>query len=126
MSLKMFLTLLLCYAALMSASVPNVPAKGALTGVITDSNGAIIPEATIRVQHWVFDQYMQHPREKCDGEFYTNAKGRFNVALQPGDYDVFIAYPSMSPVAKKVEIKNGKTTELNRELKIDPLTKVVE
>ncbi|HKW75564.1 MAG TPA: carboxypeptidase-like regulatory domain-containing protein [Terriglobales bacterium] len=124
--MKRNLRLILLCGALFLSGACDEPKPGTLKGVITDPNGAIIVEATIRVQHWTFDKDMHHPREKCDDELYTDDAGRFAISLQPGDYDVFIAYPGMSPVAKKIEIKSGKTATLNRQLKFDRLTKLIE
>jgi Carboxypeptidase regulatory-like domain len=114
-----------CSLALFIPALCNQLPTGTFTGVITDPNGAIIPGAFIRVQDWDSDQ-TSHPKLRCDGEFQANSSGRFTIELRPGDYDVFIAYPGISPFAKKVEIKKGKVTKLNRKLSVDRLTKFIE
>lgn len=126
MRVKKVLAILICGLFSLSLGISENSPAGTLTGVITDPVGAIVQGATIRVQHWVFDKYMHHPRETCDAEVYTDDAGRFSVSLPPGEYDIFIGYPSMSPVAKKIEIKSGKATTLNRQLKFDPLTKFID
>jgi hypothetical protein len=41
---------------------------------------------------------------------------RFEISLDPGVYDVFIAAPGFAPMCKTVEISRGKTTAFNARL----------
>ena|SRR6185312_752821 len=119
------LAMLCCTLLALAAQRSDIPREG-LSGVITDPNGAILPEATIQVQHWKFASYGQHPQAACDSVTHSDQNGRFSVSLPPGSYDVFVSYPTMSPVAKKIQIAVGKYTLFNVELKFDPLTKFIE
>ena len=119
------LAMLCCTLLALAAQRSDFPREG-LSGVITDPNGAILPEATIQVQHWKFASYGQHPQAACDSVTHSDQNGRFSVSLPPGSYDVFVSYPTMSPVAKKIQIAVGKYTLFNVELKFDPLAKFIE
>ncbi len=122
MRIKFVLAVMMCCGAIFCSALTDEPSHGIFAGVITDSSGAIIPEATIRVQHWVYDEFGHHPREKCDAEVYTDGEGRFSIRLPVGGYDVFIAYPGFAATTRGVRIKSGQTTTLNVELAVDPLT----
>jgi len=53
---------------------------------------------------------------KLDGTAKLTQNRRFEVSLEPGVYDVFVAASGFAPMCKTVEIAAGKTTVLKARL----------
>ena len=92
------------------------PKSGKLRISVVDPAGAVVPGAKILII----------PSVGSEQAGYTDGKGLFTTDLPQGDYDVFVSFQVFSPVAKKMRLKAGKTTEYPVKLKFDPLTKFVE
>jgi hypothetical protein len=82
--------------------------EGELTGTVTDiGEGAPIPKAYVLVH--------SEATNKDVGE-KVSSRARFDVSLEPGDYDVLIAAPGFAPACKRVEIKSATTTDFSPKL----------
>lgn len=123
MAINRLLAVFICCVALLTLGICEDSTDGVLTGVVTDPDGAVVPDATIRIQHWTYDKFGQTPREKCDAEIYADRAGRFAVRLHPGGYEVFVGFPGLAAVVKSVRIRSGKTTKFNQRLRFDPSAK---
>lgn len=69
---------------------------------------------------------LNHPVPDIRPPVYADSSGRFSVQLPPDVYDVFVAYPTFAPYAKRVRVEAGKNVVLDCELPFDRLTKWVE
>jgi hypothetical protein len=94
--------------------------SGTLKGVVTDSAGAVIPGALVRVERWKTNDARQFFLAN-EIPMYTGTNGEFSRLLPPGIYDVFISGALFSPVAKKVKIESNKVTMVSPQLQYDPL-----
>ena len=103
----------------------SVAEEGLLTGVIKDGNGAVIPGAAVRIQHWIVDSETKRNMLALDTIVRADEHGHFEASLASGAYDVFISYFGLTPVAKKVRVLAGNKTVFDAELAFDPLTKYV-
>lgn len=100
---------------------------GTLGGVVRDGSGAILPDASILIQHWQPDpNNLSRVVAVTEPIIYADNQGRFSVDLPAGLYDVFIAYPSLSPWARLVKVSPGKTSSFDCELAFSPLVKMIE
>jgi hypothetical protein len=80
----------------------------AITGHVTDSEGAIIAKARVLI-HWdptsrrtsVTNDQIQ------DVSVLTDERGAYSVPVATGFYDVFVSAPAFTPVAAKVVVKEG-------------------
>jgi hypothetical protein len=98
---------------------------GILKGMVTDPAGAVVADVPIRIQHWERDQ-LGHPALIEDTLLKTGRSGDYSVSLPAGVYEVFLTFPSFSPVARRIRVEAGKTVEVTFKLKFDPTTKFVE
>jgi carboxypeptidase family protein len=96
----------------------------AITGQITDSEGAVIANARVLV-HWDSSGSAVGLRDnigtKQDVIVVTDARGRYSAIIAAGFYDVFVSAPAFTPIAAKVIVKQGQKTMLNAKLYVDPL-----
>jgi len=91
--------------AVFSAAAFAQAGTGAITGVVTDANGAVIPNATVKAT------------SKARGnEVTVTASGegiyRF-VALEPGEYSVTASGGSFAAQTKTVQVQVGRATDAN-------------
>lgn len=99
-------------------------ANGTLKGVVTDSEGAAIRHATVRV-HW--DEsgagvgLKTNVGIKQDLTANTNEKGEFSLEVPPGFYDVFISANAFTPQCRKVRVRPGETASFSPKLSTDPI-----
>ncbi len=107
MTISKFMKLIsaLAMCAVFSAAAFAQAGTGAITGVVTDANGAVIPNATVKAT------------SKARGnEVTVTASGegiyRF-VALEPGEYTVTASSGSFSGQTKTVQVQVGRTTDAN-------------
>jgi len=98
----------------------GVPAEN-FRGLVRDAAGGGLPGASVLVQRWEWDHSTKRPRLVSTPPIQTDDEGRFSVYLPPGLYDVFVSYPVMEPVARKVEIKPVTPTNLDCRLELSPL-----
>lgn len=118
------LLILLLIAA--SLSVPiRASSLGTLQGIVTDSTGAVVPDATIMVVHWTADS-RNHLNPSVEPMVRTDSQGRFSIQLPAGLCDIFISYSMFSPFAKKVKIDADKVTTLKPKLAFDRLVHGIE
>ena len=61
-----------------------------------------------------------------DSLLKTDMYGQYSLNLNPGLYDIFITFPSFSPVAKRVKVEAGKVTDFSPKLTFDRITRFVE
>ena len=121
---------LLCAPSLLSrqgVAAADAQSRGNLSGTVIDASGAVIPNAAIRIEHWMLDRagqgrWLLHE----DALITTNGAGGLSVSLPPGTYEVFVSYVGMVPLAKNVDIKEGNTTKLKANLRFGPHTKLIE
>ncbi|MEZ5427402.1 MAG: carboxypeptidase regulatory-like domain-containing protein [Pyrinomonadaceae bacterium] len=91
---------------------------GSITGIVKDTNGAIIPNATVSLTS-----------ERTGLEKTTTASGDgiFSfILLQPGRYKVTAGGGNFAEQALDVEVQVGRTTDANFELGAGDVTAVVE
>jgi carboxypeptidase family protein len=104
------LGLLLIVLSLVTSTVPaQVTTSGRLAGVITDSQGALIPKAQIVAKN-----------DQTQGELKTvaNDEGGWNIPSMPnGTYTVTITAPGFkTTVTKEVKVDAGQASTLNTAL----------
>jgi hypothetical protein len=99
---------------ILSANAADTQAVGKLNGIATDSEGAIIANATVIIHRdWPDD----HTR---DLNLITNGGGTFSIDLTPGFYDVAVFAHAFSPYAGKVRIRSSQVTNYVAKLSADP------
>jgi hypothetical protein len=69
---------------------------------------------------------LSHPVAIVEPVRYADSQGRFSAQLPPDVYDVFVAYPTFAPYAKRVRIEPGKEVTVECKLPFDALTRWVE
>lgn len=90
--------------ALAGAAIAQSLVSGDLSGVVTDSTGAVVGHATVTI------------KSMATGESHTattegNGSYRFSL-LRPGDYAVSVTAASFSPVETHVVVRLGQATTL--------------
>ena len=99
-------------------------ANGTLKGAVTDSEGAAIRHATVRI-HW--DEsgarvgLKTNVGIKQDLTASTNERGEFSMEVPPGFYDVFISANGFTPQCRKVRVRPGETASFSPKLNADPI-----
>jgi Carboxypeptidase regulatory-like domain len=96
----------------------------AITGQITDSEGAVIANARVLV-HWDPSGSAVGLRDnngiKQDVMVVTDASGHYSANVPPGFYDVFVSAMAFTPAATKVRVKEGQPGTFSPKLNADPL-----
>jgi len=87
---------------------------GAITGIVTDASGAVLPGVTIELTgpetHTVL----------------TNARGEFSIArLSPGEYDVLVTLAGFTSVRVKVVLAGGRTETLAFQMRIGGIQETI-
>ncbi len=112
------LILLLCLSFVLAEQ------QSAISGQITDPNGAAIANARVIV-HWDPSGSVVGLKDNIgiqqDVVVTTDASGRYSASVPAGFYDVFVSAMAFTPTAAKVRVKNGKTAVHDWALKVDPL-----
>ncbi len=92
--------------------------SGQITGVVTDSNGAVVPNATVTLTSKSTNE-TRTATTSGDGTY------RF-VLLQPGKYSVKTTAANFGEVALEVEVQVGRITDANVTLGASGVSAVVE
>ena len=98
---------LMRFAVLLLFSVVSTRA-GTLSGIVRDSEGAVIANAHV-VVHWdpSGSNYLKDDIGiKEDIAATTDSSGHFSVELPPGFYDVFVTAMAFTPHCDKVRVKD--------------------
>jgi len=105
-------------------SCASAAPRPAITGQITDSEGAVIANARVFV-HWDPSGSAVGLRDnigiKKDVMVLTDASGRYSANVPPGFYDVFVSAMAFTPTATKVRVKEEQPGTFSPKLKVDPL-----
>jgi hypothetical protein len=98
--------------------------QSAITGQITDSEGAVIASARVLV-HWDSSGSTVGLRDnigiKQDVIVVTDISGHYSANVPAGFYDAFVSAMAFTPTATKVRVKQGQATTFSTKLKVDPL-----
>ena len=98
--------------------------QSAITGKITDAEGAVIANARVLV-HWDSSGSAVGHKDnvgiKQDVIVVTDASGQYSADVPAGFYDVLISSPAFTPIAAKVIVKEGQKARFNAKLYVDPL-----
>jgi hypothetical protein len=98
--------------------------ESAVSGQITDSEGAVIANARVLV-HWDSSGSTVGLSDnigiKQDVIVVTDAGGHYSADVPAGFYDVFVSAMAFTPTATKVRIKQGRSTTFSTKLNADPL-----
>lgn len=83
---------------------------GSLRGNIVDKSGAAIQAfVLVHSDRWI----------KINSQIPVNKNGEFEIQLEPGLYDLFVASPGFLPIARVIEIKSEAPTNLNLTMQLD-------
>lgn len=100
------MTIIFCLAAgVASTSAQSQASTGQITGVVTDPNGAVVPNATVTATNKGTNQ-TQTQTTSDEGVY------RF-VLLQPGQYTVTTSSSGFAQQNLDVEVQVGRTTDAN-------------
>ncbi len=118
------LSLLLLLLAIASPRGDEPAQFGQLSGVVTDSEGAVVVRAIILV-HWAREGSDTPRGVKVglteDRRILTDKAGQFSTELQAGFYDVAVFATGFTPQAFKVRLKGRKETNQIVRLNVDPM-----
>jgi hypothetical protein len=111
MSKLLRLTLLTCLLLAVSAfcTFGQSTVTGAIGGLVTDPNGAVVPDATVTARN------VETNKEDAAT---TDSEGRYRIVnLQPGTYTVSVNAQGFGTFTQeKVVVEVGRVTELNSQL----------
>lgn len=114
----MRLAVVAVFCLLFSAGQVLAQATGTVTGVVSDSTGAIVPNATVK---------LVSKGTNLEKTATANADGIYNFTLlQPGQYTVTATSGSFAAQSLEVEVQVGRTTNGNFTLGASAVTAVVE
>jgi Carboxypeptidase regulatory-like domain len=117
-SISALVLVFLCVAWLSGGAQP------AITGQVTDSEGAVIANARVLV-HWDSSGSAVGLRDnigiKQDVIVVTDASGNYSAKVPTGSYDVFVSAMAFTPAATKVRVKQGQPATFSTKLKVAPL-----
>jgi hypothetical protein len=110
-SLRKSLFFVLSFAVLLAFSVPVVAqstVSGAVTGVVTDPSGAVIPGASVTLKS---NETAQTKTAT------TNGQGVYRFGLvQPGSYTVTITAPNYAAATRIISVSLGQASTVNTQL----------
>ena len=98
--------------------------QSAITGQITDSEGAVIANARVLI-HWDSSGstvgLTENIGTKQDVIVVADTNGEYSATVPSGFYDVFVSATAFTPTAAKVVVKRGQRSRYSVKLKADPL-----
>ncbi|MGA7513277.1 MAG: TonB-dependent receptor [Candidatus Sulfotelmatobacter sp.] len=98
---------LLAFCAVLASSAIAQSGKGTITGRATDSTGALLPGARVRV-------------EPGGAAVATNQIGEFTIiSLAPGEYKVTVSYVGFLPYTADVKVVAGQAVRVDAALKVE-------
>jgi hypothetical protein len=100
---------LISFAAI-SLHAQNVVLSGALSGLVTDQRGAVVPRASVVVRN--LDTGVETATETGHSGLY-----RFNVLL-PGSYSIAVSLKGFRTMHSLVQVQVGNTTAMDFELQV--------
>jgi len=116
-SFSAIITLLLV-AFLATGAFAQSLISGDIVGTVTDSAGAVVPNATVALKSEATGQTRTET---------TNASGHYRFPLlQPGPYVISVTAQGFATMKKSVTVQVGQTPELNFALNVKGSTEVVE
>jgi hypothetical protein len=111
-------------SVLLCLSCATAVSQSAITGQITDSEGAVIANARVFV-HWDSSGSAVGLRDnigiKQDVTVLTDTSGHYSANVPAGFYDVFVSVMAFTPTATKVRVKEGKPGSFSPKLNANPL-----
>jgi len=113
--IRAFPVVFLCFSCAIAAP------QSAITGQITDSEGAVIASARVLVHCDPSGSGIGLIGIQKDVMVVTDATGHYSTNVPPGFYDVFVSGAAFTPVATKVRVREGQTTTFSAKLNADPL-----
>src|ERR1041385_2861591 len=93
--------------------------RGSLTGVVTDSTAAVIPNAKVTVTN---------PNNGATWQTVTNANGQYSIPnLQPGSYELTFEAPSFKKLVRSgVELSATEVLRIDATLEVGAVTDSVQ
>jgi carboxypeptidase family protein/TonB-dependent receptor-like protein len=106
------------YPAVFTPTAQAQTSKGILAGVVRDSSGALVPNATIHVQNEATGE---------SRDLVSDANGEYRIdALAPGAYSVKVEAPGFRPTSvQKLEVKPSVVTSFDASLQAGSETTTV-
>jgi hypothetical protein len=91
------------------------------------TNEAKMPErrALVRIEHWTIPTGFGQSKLQSTQATYDKATELYTAKLQPGIYDIFISRYGLLPFCQRIEIKSGKQTAIQVELKFGSETHLI-
>jgi len=116
-------SILLFSLAILMAALSSMPAwsqseTGSVSGVVTDSTGAVIPGASVTAKGVATG---------TTRTVQSGSTGRYVIQdLIPGEYEISVSSGSFQPFKSRVEVTVGGTTTLDAQLSLSGTTTTVE
>ncbi|MCU1283967.1 MAG: TonB-dependent receptor plug [Acidobacteriales bacterium] len=111
-------TLLMCLCFATSMVTAQSTTSGAVSGVVTDSSGAVVPGAKVEVRNTGTNSSVN---------LVSDDTGRFRaVNLQPGNYEVKVTAANFSGYKATCFVEIGRSTDLTAKLKVSGTGETVE
>jgi hypothetical protein len=117
LGIRIFIPVLLCLFAICPVTFAQVT-NASLTGVVTDSNGAVLPGVQLQVQNTATNATQTTE---------TNASGVYTVApLNPGSYKILVEKQGFNKMVQTgVTLTVGQAATLNIALKVGDVKEIV-
>ncbi|HEY3841486.1 MAG TPA: carboxypeptidase-like regulatory domain-containing protein [Bryobacteraceae bacterium] len=99
------------FAALLAIDLPAQSIYGTLTGIVSDSTGAVLPKATLKLR----DENSGSLRDSV-----TNSEGYFTfVSLPPGTYQLVIESAGFETYKQShIDVRGGDKMNVNVTMKV--------
>jgi hypothetical protein len=118
MSRVIVVSVLLCISQLFAQP------QSAITGQVTDSEGAVIAKARVLL-HWDPSGSTAGLTDNIgatqDISVLTDDSGKYSASVPSGFYDVFVTATGFTPTAAKVRVKRDNALHFSTKLRADPL-----
>jgi hemoglobin/transferrin/lactoferrin receptor protein len=112
-------SLAICIFSFVALAFPVVAqvSLGKVSGKVKDSAGAAVSGVTVS---------LRHPQQAVVETAVTDSNGKFTMNdVVPGTYEINIARPGFITYRSVIQIKSGRTNELDAVLEINPITEEV-
>ncbi|MCU1309891.1 MAG: TonB-dependent receptor plug, partial [Candidatus Angelobacter sp.] len=111
-------TLLMCLCLMTGTLAAQSTTTGAIVGVVSDSNGAVVPGAKVEVRN---------TGTNATQSVVSNEEGLYRaVNLTPGKYEVSIASSNFSKYKATCTVEIGRVTSIDAKLKVSSAGETVE
>jgi len=111
-------TLIVASVVIMMSAAPALPQSGAITGVVKDASGAVLPGVTVEASSPILIEKVRAAVTDGDGQYRM-------LSMPAGTYAVRFVLPGFAAVSRTVELPSGFTATIDADLRVGSVEETI-